>query len=150
MTVPPMAILRLTLRNGATAEERTLLSMRLPLEVEWTEPTGWEWGHAGPTNGDDAVYKVVVTGSNGRQAVRSCDTRKLEPALFLQDCDGADPRQRWTGDSLVHAGSGMVSMIRNEGASEEDLSAQKLGQLQPFVAVFPQECMGQLAPSGPT
>ena len=144
MTVPPMAILRLILRNGATAEERTSLSMRLPLEVEWTEPTGWEWGHAGPTNGDDAVYKVVVTGSNGRQAVRSCDTRKLEPALFLQDCDGADPRQRWTGDSLVHAGSGMVSMIRNEGASE------KLGQLQPFVAVFPQECMGQLAFFGPT
>ena len=23
--------------------------------------------------------------------------------------------------------------------------AQKLGQLQPFIAVFPQECMGQLA-----
>ena len=28
--------------------------------------------------------------------------------------------------------------------------AQKLGQLQPFTAVFPQECMGQLASSGPT
>jgi hypothetical protein len=28
--------------------------------------------------------------------------------------------------------------------------AQKLGQLQPFIAVFPQECLGQLASFGPT
>jgi hypothetical protein len=37
--------------------------------------------------------------------------------------------------------------------SEKDTKlAQKLGQLQPFllVAVFPQECMGQLAHFGPT
>jgi hypothetical protein len=27
--------------------------------------------------------------------------------------------------------------------------AQKLGQLQPFVAVFLQECMGQLVSFGP-
>ena len=27
---------------------------------------------------------------------------------------------------------------------------QKLGQIQPFIAVFPQECMGQLAYLGPT
>jgi hypothetical protein len=35
--------------------------------------------------------------------------------------------------------------------SEKDAKlAQKLGQLQPFTAVFPQDCMGQLAPFGPT
>jgi hypothetical protein len=28
--------------------------------------------------------------------------------------------------------------------------AQKLGQLQPFIAVPPQECMGQLVYFGPT
>ena len=28
--------------------------------------------------------------------------------------------------------------------------AQKLGQLQPFTAVFPQECLGRLASFGPT
>jgi hypothetical protein len=28
--------------------------------------------------------------------------------------------------------------------------AQKLIQLQPFIAVFQQECMGQLASFGPT
>jgi hypothetical protein len=33
--------------------------------------------------------------------------------------------------------------------SERDaVSAQKLGQPQPLLAVFPQECMGQLAPFG--
>jgi hypothetical protein len=36
-------------------------------------------------------------------------------------------------------------------ASEHDAKlAQKLGQLQPFAASFPQECMGQLAYFGPT
>ena len=35
--------------------------------------------------------------------------------------------------------------------SEKDAKlAQKLGQLQPFTAVFPQECMGQLASFRPT
>jgi hypothetical protein len=28
--------------------------------------------------------------------------------------------------------------------------AQKLGQLQPFLAIFPPECTGQLSSSGPT
>ena len=35
--------------------------------------------------------------------------------------------------------------------SEKDAKlAQKLGQLQHFLAVLPQECMGQLASFGPT
>jgi hypothetical protein len=35
--------------------------------------------------------------------------------------------------------------------SETDaVSTQKLGQLQPFIAVFSQECMGKLASFGPT
>ena len=36
-------------------------------------------------------------------------------------------------------------------SSEKDAKlAQKLGQLQPFIAVFPPECMGQLGSFGPT
>ena len=36
-------------------------------------------------------------------------------------------------------------------ASKKDAElAQMLGQLQPFIAVFPQECIGQLAAFGPT
>ena len=34
--------------------------------------------------------------------------------------------------------------------SKDAKLAQKLGQLQPFIAVLPQECMGQLASFGPT
>ena len=35
--------------------------------------------------------------------------------------------------------------------SEKDAElAQKLGQLQPFIAALPQDCMGQLACFGPT
>jgi hypothetical protein len=40
----------------------------------------------------------------------------------------------------------------NGSAADEKAAklAQKLGQLQPFVAVSLQECMGQLASFGPT
>ena len=36
------------------------------------------------------------------------------------------------------------------GSGKDAKLAQKLGQLQPFTAVFPQECMGQPASFGPT
>ena len=35
-------------------------------------------------------------------------------------------------------------------SGKESKLAQKLGQLHPFIAVLPQECMGQLASFGPT
>ena len=58
------------------------------------------------------------------------------------------------GQPLLQAGLGLEVPRHNErddGASEKDtVSAQKLGQLQPFVAVFSPEWMGQLASSGPT
>jgi hypothetical protein len=37
-----------------------------------------------------------------------------------------------------------------DGGERDAELAQKSGQLPPFIAVFPQECTGQLAPSGPT
>ena len=46
---------------------------------------------------------------------------------------------------------GRLALPSEFPASEKDAKlAQKLGQLQPFLAVFPQECMGQLASFGPT
>ena len=40
---------------------------------------------------------------------------------------------------------------KNHHTSEKDAKlAQKLGQLQPFIAALPQESMGQLASFGPT
>ena len=41
--------------------------------------------------------------------------------------------------------------LRQHLPGEKDAKlAQKLGQLQPFRTVFPEECMGQLASFGPT
>ena len=58
-----------------------------------------------------------------------------------------DPRQRDDGLAPWHA-----RRRRERGrASENDAKlAQKLGQLQPSIAVIPQENMGQLAYFGPT
>jgi hypothetical protein len=42
--------------------------------------------------------------------------------------------------------------VFREAAGEKDAAelAQKLGHLQPFVAEFPQSCVGKLGPFGPT
>jgi hypothetical protein len=56
------------------------------------------------------------------------------------------PAPRW----LVTT-SWVRDSYRRFGKSEEDAeSAQKLGQPQPFIAVFPQGCTGQLGYFGPT
>ena len=39
---------------------------------------------------------------------------------------------------------------RADGGEKDAKSALKLGQLQLFIAVFPQECVGQLASFGPS
>ena len=50
----------------------------------------------------------------------------------------------------VGAGGALPGAAAAAGEGEKDAKlAQKLGQLQPFTAVFPQECMGQLASFGP-
>jgi hypothetical protein len=60
----------------------------------------------------------------------------------------------YTSAALMHTQplSGCLRLALAPGAcSEKDAQlAQKLGQRQPFTAVFPQECIGQLAPFGPT
>ena len=48
-----------------------------------------------------------------------------------------------------HAELDMVYFDGAEGLAPMG-SSEKDGQLLPFIAVFPQECAGQLAPSGPT
>jgi hypothetical protein len=64
----------------------------------------------------------------------------------------------WSRDSIVWNFVNIVKIFVRETApcykfpqqSEEDTKlAQKLGQLQPIIALFPQECMGQLSSFGP-
>ena len=67
------------------------------------------------------------------------------------------PAAAWPGGEqlLRHAALRLGQLLERTpaaAAGEKDgVSAQqKLGQLQPFLAVFPQECMGQLPSFGPT
>jgi hypothetical protein len=52
--------------------------------------------------------------------------------------DGTKVRETW------------ASLHKLPGPTLTSRLAQELGQLQPFIAVFPQECLGQLAYFGPT
>ena len=50
---------------------------------------------------------------------------------------------------LHHRGARRALRAAAAAGEEAAELARKLGQLQPSVAVFPQECMGQLASFGP-
>jgi hypothetical protein len=51
-------------------------------------------------------------------------------------------RPYWTNDETGQA-TWIEPVQADKSTSEKDARlAQKLGQLQPFIAVFPQECMG--------
>jgi hypothetical protein len=83
---------------------------------------------------------------------RPCPSPRLGPPrnVFLGPrnsyCCQARCKSRWKIYSRAPLGG-----FGSRALSEKDAElAQKLGQLQPFLAVFPQECMGQLAPFGPT
>jgi hypothetical protein len=64
------------------------------------------------------------------------------------------PLRRVQGDQRVAARGARwrgEAALRLPPASEKGAKlAQKLGKLQLFIAVFPQECVGQLASFGPT
>jgi hypothetical protein len=66
------------------------------------------------------------------------------------------PRRRWRQGHRGDGGPGgrhraLARRCPLPPAGEKDaMLAQKLGQLQPYITVFPQECMGQLASFGPT
>jgi hypothetical protein len=61
----------------------------------------------------------------------------------------ADPLKFLARRHLLQAGRNRVVVFRTEGEKNTKL-AQKLDQLQPFIAVFPQDCIGQLASFGTT
>ena len=58
----------------------------------------------------------------------------------------------WPGEKYDDTMATLKGLSLNaETSSEKDAElAQKLGQLQSFLAAFPQECMGQLPSFGPT
>jgi hypothetical protein len=50
---------------------------------------------------------------------------------------------------FVKSKDAMVEHFVEQVRRQHAVSAQKLSQVQPFLAVLPQECAGQLAPFGP-
>jgi hypothetical protein len=72
---------------------------------------------------------------------------------LLLDFSRTDAESRSLFRLTPRSGSTTTAALRGPGQdpSEKDAKlAQNLGQLQPFLAVFSPECMGQLASSGPT
>ena len=53
-------------------------------------------------------------------------------------------------DGRVSGYAGTLNTPDAPPGEKDATLVQKLGQLQPFIAVLPEECMGQLASSGPT
>jgi hypothetical protein len=96
---------------------------------------------------------TLFGGSRPGQAKRE---RVTPPSSGIDvDAAGADsqasPAARSDGSSNSSGAGGVDADDDIFHSSEKDAKlAQKLGQLQPFVAVFPQGCMGQLASFGPT
>ena len=105
------------------------------------------------TRGTEYISKSGMNwmiGSTKRQCGRALGQREL--AAW-----GRQPGDRWLlrrarlAQGLAHARRPLHLDRHPANPSEKDTKlAQKLIQLQPFIAVFQQECMGQLASFGPT
>ena len=59
---------------------------------------------------------------------------------------------RYRGEAVEIAAPEPIAQLAAHGGTgpRGDAQASKLGQLQPFVPVSPQECLGKLASFGPT
>jgi protein SHQ1 len=90
------------------------------------------------------VPQPEAMGAAARRAARIAhEDAKFDPEHFLADTFDDD----YVRETLAFE----PRWARHAAAGEQDAElAQTLGQLQPFVAAFPQECMDQLASFGPT
>ena len=78
---------------------------------------------------------------------------KLTPAACAELCQDVLTERidyNLSGSNDRRLGRFGIDWNIRESSEKATKLAQKLGQLQPFIAVFRQECMGQLASFGPT
>jgi hypothetical protein len=92
----------------------------------------WGWynfpGEAGSAPDDDSMLWLYES------------VNALFPSIYLESADAA------TNVVRVDKQLSEARRVRDEVSKVR----KKLGQLQHFIAVFPQECMGRLASFGPT
>jgi hypothetical protein len=86
-----------------------------------------------------------------RQVSGGWDDALLEGADKLKwiQSIGVGYNQVMTSSSHLLVSSSSRHLVGCNQSEKGTKLAQKLGQLQPFIAVSPQECMGQLAYFGP-
>jgi hypothetical protein len=109
-----------------------------------------------PVKNDDATTDAV-DGAAGYRTAPVCDL-PLDAAAGLTACIHKSTAaivsisfDGWTQPLSAATQLFDGCHTSEEPTSEKDVKlTQKLGQLQPFLAMFPQECMGQLASFGPT
>ena len=107
------------------------------------EPLG-EYARCNPDE-QTGKFSCSGSGSGGGGLPRSCG----HATVMVQA--HAVPPPLAIADLFSYGGSVRAPRALTSCKSEKDAKlAQKLGQLQPFIVVFPQECMGQLASFGPT
>jgi hypothetical protein len=96
--------------------------------------------------GDECVSKADCTQACGSSSIvaRAVSTPGLSAFLAALKASSVNETDGGNDDLVDLLGGGLGNQVRKK-------LAQKLGQLQPFLAeVFPQQFMGQLASSGPT
>jgi hypothetical protein len=110
-----------------------------------------------PRNSSEAGYETYEMGRDSDGAPR----RQLSDAEPTTGHHSGSAARHHCGreESRCNAADGrpsskqrnQIPILAHLTGSEKDAKlAQKLGQLQPFISAFPQECVGQLASFGPT
>jgi hypothetical protein len=101
------------------------------------------------SHADDDISAGDLGGGASNTSLGSAGSRPRRPSSRVKEA----PR-RGSGSSRKKSSS---RSRRSPGQGDDDddsekntTLAQKLAQLQPFIAAFPQDCMGQLASFGPT
>lgn len=120
-----------------------------------TSGTALIWGDWTQGGGSDKGSAVQVSSGGVRSIAR---TSRSSFAVAL--ADGALRivaveqlgQARYRGEAVEIAAPEPIAQLAAHGGTgpRGDAQASKLGQLQPFVPVSPQECLGKLASFGPT
>jgi hypothetical protein len=100
---------------------------------------------------EDAAPLPQAMDTGGAESQTRRSQRKRELSTTTQAVRACHSRSHPSARLLAQLSLGHPATRGQRCPSEKDAKwVQKLAQLRPFIAVLPQECMGQLASFGPT